>query len=108
MVVLCFSSSLRHGSSAAGVGAKLRCALCAEKANRESGLYEEGDSPLDRLLRLRRDALEDRVQPAQMRLALAWGSPDILGDRTRTLAGHLGCREIRSDLIFGFQISAQG
>src|SRR6267143_1178770 len=35
---------------------------------RAIGLHEEGGSPLDRLLCLRRDALEDRIQPAQMRL----------------------------------------
>ena len=65
--------------------------LVRGESEQESGLHEEGGSPLDCLLGLRCDALEDRVQPAQMRLALAWGSPDILGDRSRTLACHLYC-----------------
>src|ERR1700721_1219204 len=59
------------------------------ESEQESRLHEEGGAPLDRLLRLRRDALQDRVQPPQMRLARPWGSPDILSDRSRTLACHL-------------------
>src|SRR4051812_36441678 len=42
LVVLCFSSSLRNASSAAAVGAKLQCALCAEKANRNRGSTKKG------------------------------------------------------------------
>src|ERR1700682_4066772 len=42
LVVLCFSSSLRNGSNPAAVGAKLRCALCAEKANRNRGSTKKG------------------------------------------------------------------
>src|SRR5258706_831803 len=60
--------------------------LVRGESEQESGLHEEGDSPLDRLLGPRRDALEDRVQPAQMRLALRWCTPAILGDCSRTLA----------------------
>src|SRR5882762_752681 len=42
LVVLCFSISLRNGSNPAAVGAKLRCALCAEKANRNRGSTKKG------------------------------------------------------------------
>ena len=38
------------------------------ECEQESGLHEKGGPPLDRLLGLRRDALEDRVQAWQMRL----------------------------------------
>ena len=42
LVVLCFSSCMRNASSVAGVGAKLQCALCAEKANRNRGSTKKG------------------------------------------------------------------
>src|SRR6195256_6248974 len=42
LVVLCFSSSLRNGSNPSAVGAKVRCALCAEKANRNRGSTKKG------------------------------------------------------------------
>src|SRR6476661_4536662 len=42
LVVLCFSSCVRNASSAAAVGAKLQCALCAEKANRNRGSTKKG------------------------------------------------------------------
>ena len=42
MVVLCFSNSLRNASIATAVGAKLQCALCAEKANRNRGSTKKG------------------------------------------------------------------
>src|SRR4051812_32028424 len=68
-------------------------AVCLARGEREhkSRLNEERVSPLDRLLRHWRDALEDCVQPAQMRLAGGWGSPDIFGDRRRTLTCHFFC-----------------
>src|SRR5258706_14716899 len=53
------------------------CSVRGE-CEQESRFHEEGGSPLDRLLGLRRDALEYRVQPAQVRLTLAWGRADIL------------------------------
>jgi hypothetical protein len=46
---------------------------CGEREN-ESRLHEERVSPLDRFLGLRRYALEDRVEPAQLRLAFARGA----------------------------------
>src|SRR5438067_24661 len=46
-------------------------------SEQESGLHEERDSPLDRLLGLRRDALEDRVQPAQIGLPPPWATRAI-------------------------------
>src|SRR6478735_8160764 len=42
LVVLCFSSCVRNTSNVAGVGAKLQCALCAEKANRNRGSTKKG------------------------------------------------------------------
>lgn len=39
---LCSSSSLRNGSNPASVGEELRCALCAEKANRNRGWTKKG------------------------------------------------------------------
>jgi len=61
------------------------------ESEQEAGFHEEGVSPLDHLLGLRRNAFEDRIQPAQMWLALAWGSLDILVGRSRTFACHLFC-----------------
>jgi hypothetical protein len=55
----------------------------------ESRFHEERGPPLDHHLRLGSDALEDRVHPAEMGVAHAGSGPDILGDRRRTLTGHL-------------------
>src|SRR5438477_11174096 len=65
--------------------------LVRRESEQESGLHEEGHSPLDYLLGPRRDALEDRVQPPQMRLGLRWGRANILGNCRRTIACHLVC-----------------
>src|SRR5262252_7586181 len=41
-VVLCFASSLRKGFNPTDVGTKFKCALCAEKANRNRGSTKKG------------------------------------------------------------------
>lgn len=65
--------------------------LVRGEGEQEPRLHEERGAPLDRLLGLRRDALEDRIQPAQMRLPRAWSRLDILGDCRQTLVCHFFC-----------------
>jgi len=65
--------------------------LMRGESEQEARFHEEGISPFDHFLGFRRDAFEDRVQPAQMWLALAWGSSDILCGRSRTFGCHLFC-----------------
>ena len=60
------------------------------KGEQESGFHEEGGAPFEGFLGFRRDVFEDRVEPAQIRLAGARGGPDIRGDRGRALA----CRRL--------------
>src|SRR5436189_4337186 len=63
--------------------------LVRREGKQESGIHEEGVTPLDYLLRVWRDALEDRVKPAQVRLGDSRCGADIFGDRRRAFAGHL-------------------
>ena len=60
-------------------GAKLRCALCAENANRK-GLHEEGIAHLIASWACGA-ILEKCVKLSQLGLAFLWSCTDVLGDR---------------------------
>src|SRR5216117_2190780 len=63
--------------------------LVRRKSEQKSRLDEKRRAPLDRLRGFRRDALEDRVQPAKVRLPRFRRGVDVFGNGGRTFARHV-------------------